>query len=148
MLTSVSQTLYFYTLACSPMDREEDNRSRKAKLRYHQPPPPSAAPYYHAHIAAPVVQSASTSPHDHHMHVTSHTLPHFHDTQWFRPSNSAAPMFDSQPVSRYHSQSVPTESPVPSAPFANAGPPGVHFYPTPVQNTLVYPPNWSKGHRF
>ncbi|KAF5376866.1 hypothetical protein D9615_007265 [Tricholomella constricta] len=151
--TAVPQNLYFYTLACSPMDRDDENRSRKAKLRYHQPPPPSAASYYQPQITVPVVQSASTSPHEHHMRVTSYTLPHFHDTQWSRPLNTSLPVLEPLPplttsTSRYSSQTITTESPVPSAPFANAGPPGVHFYPTPVQNASVYPSNWSRGRRF
>ncbi|KAF8060779.1 cyclin-domain-containing protein [Lyophyllum atratum] len=152
--TAVPQNLYFYTLACSPMDREEENRSRKAKLRYHQPPPPSTAPYYHPQPTVPVVvQSASTSPHESHMHPTSHTLPHFH-TQWTRPPTTSVPSFEPSTTStsasapRYLSQTVTTESPVPSAPFANAGPPGVQFYPTPVENSSVYPHNWSRGRRF
>ncbi|RDB27298.1 Cyclin-U4-3 [Hypsizygus marmoreus] len=145
---AVPQNLYFYTLACSPT-RDEESRSRKAKLRYHQPPPPSTAPYYHPQPSVPVIQSASTSPHEHHMHVTSHySLPHFHDTQWSRPPNTSLPSFEPLPPLRYTStQTVTTESPVPSAPFANAGPPGVHFYPTPVQTSSVYPPNWATRER-
>ncbi|KAF5385596.1 hypothetical protein D9757_006759 [Collybiopsis confluens] len=53
--SAVPQTLYFYTLACSPTDHEEtdsqtqhqtqQHRSRKARLRYHQPPPSSSYSY-------------------------------------------------------------------------------------------------------
>ncbi|KAF9467009.1 cyclin-domain-containing protein [Collybia nuda] len=146
---AVPQNLYFYALAGSPMETEEENRPRKARLRYHQPPPPSAVPYYVPQRATiPVVQSASTSPHEHHMHVTSYTLPHFHDTQWSRPPNMSTPSFNPQPTTRYTSQKTITESPIPSAPFANAGPPGVHFYPTPIQNSSAYPPNWSRGRHY
>ncbi|KAF8883839.1 cyclin-domain-containing protein [Infundibulicybe gibba] len=156
---AVPQNLYFYTLACSPMDSEEETRSRKARLRYHQPPPPNSAPYYPpAQPSLPVVQSASASPHDIHMNVTSHSLPHFHDTVWSRPSVSVAahpyPQHQHihqpqpEPVHYYPSQEF-SGSPIPSAPFANAGPPGVHFYPTPVQrSSSVYPPpNWSRSRR-
>lgn len=143
---SFTQNLYFYTLSCSPMDREEESRQRKGKLRYHQPPPPSTAAYYRPRPSIPVVQSASTSPHEHHVHVTSHTLPHFHDTQWSQPRNHT---YTFQPAPRYPSQAVASESPIPSAPFANAGPPGVHSYPTPIQNTAVFPPNyWSRGRQY
>lgn len=144
-LTCVTQNLYFYTLSCSPMDREEESRQRKGKLRYHQPLPPSTAAYLPPRPSIPVVQSASTSPHDHHVHVTSHALPHFHDTQWSHPRN----IYAFQPAPRYPSQAVASESPIPSATFANAGPPGVHSYPTPVQNTSVFPPNyWSRGRQY
>ncbi|GLB36793.1 putative cyclin [Lyophyllum shimeji] len=147
------QNLYFYTLASSPMDREEENRTRKAKLRYHQPPPPSAPTYYHPQPIVPVVQSARTSPHECHMHVTSDNIPYYH-AQWTRPPTTSVPSYEpsTNPTAatapRYVSQMATTESPVPSAPFANAGPPGVQFYPTPAQNSSVYTPNWSRGRRF
>ncbi|KAG6873269.1 hypothetical protein C0995_001043 [Termitomyces sp. Mi166 len=163
--TAVPQNLYFYTLACSPMDREEEGRARKAKLRYHQPPPPSTTSYsyYHPLPHVNVVQSASTSPHEvhaypyashhhhhhHHQHhaaaaaavpsappthtVHPYSLPHFHDMQWTRPSQYQHQHHHVQPAAYPQQQQVDTESPVPSAPFANAGPPGVQFYPTPVQ---------------
>ncbi|KAF8168524.1 cyclin-domain-containing protein [Crassisporium funariophilum] len=38
--SAVPQNLYFYSLACSPLvdsSEEEENRTRKARLRYHQP---------------------------------------------------------------------------------------------------------------
>ncbi|KAG6865822.1 hypothetical protein C0991_011441 [Blastosporella zonata] len=161
--TAVPQNLYFYTLACSPMDREEESRARKARLRYHQPPPPSTTQAYYHPPQPSIVQSASTSPHEHHHHHPNphlHSLPHFHDTQWSRP-----PMFRQQqqqlpqtPVSvRYpappqQQQQQHVESPVPSAPFANAGPPGVQFYPTPVvqNSSSLYPPpaSWARGRRY
>ncbi|KAG6909085.1 hypothetical protein DXG01_002066 [Tephrocybe rancida] len=153
--TAVPQNLYFYTLACSPMDREEESRTRKARLRYHQPPPPSAAPYYHPQPSMPpVVQSASTSPHEHHAHA-AHSLPHFHDTQWSRPPQyetlAPPPQTPAPATVRYTAQQMDSESPVPSAPFANAGPPGVQFYPTPVvqnSSSLYPPPNWTRGRRY
>ncbi|KAH0589992.1 hypothetical protein H2248_000174 [Termitomyces sp. 'cryptogamus'] len=119
--SSVPQNLYFYTLACSPMDTDQDTHTRKARLRYHQPRPhpyPSYA-YYH-----PVVQSASTSPH-HSGPPAPTTLPHFHDTQWSRPFRAQQHTPNPTPtLTKVHTPSVP------SAPFANAGPPGVrgdHF---------------------
>ncbi|KAG6828739.1 hypothetical protein H0H92_006877 [Tricholoma furcatifolium] len=74
---AVPQNLYFYTLACSPMDGEDDiarsdsRAARKARLRYHQPQAPAApapsttatatttgtalAQYYLAHAHAPAI---------------------------------------------------------------------------------------------
>lgn len=163
---------------------DEESRSRKARLRYHQPQPPLDPASYHQHHRYPqlpslppaVVQSASTSPHDVHMNVAPHALPHFHETMWTRPLGSTparhAPVATttlppppsyqqqqqfSKPRYEHHQSQQQTfsESPIPSAPFANAGPPGVHFYPTPVQrSTSVYPAhqyqhqqhhNWSRG---
>ncbi|KAF9007846.1 cyclin-domain-containing protein [Cyathus striatus] len=155
--TAVPQNLYFYSLAY--------NRTRKARLRYHQPQPPSA-PYVPQPPPVTVVQSASTSPHDLHINVTSHGLPHFHDNVWARPPvassysyNPPAPQPLQQPHPQRQQQQQPSmpgyspqgfsESPVPAAPFANAGPPGVHFYPTPVQtSSSVYPHNWSRSRRY
>ncbi|KAG7090526.1 hypothetical protein E1B28_009635 [Marasmius oreades] len=177
---TVPRNLYFYALACSPMDPLEADR-RKARLRYHQPPPPSAVTYAYPtpRSAAPsvnVIHSASTSPNDMHLtvSVSRPTLPHFHETAWTRPQltfqqqqhhqyqhHSHLQSQTSLPPPRYthhnhhhhhhtppthlqqqhrlpplqtpvHMQSQPSplltprESPVQSAPFANAGPPGVH----------------------
>ncbi|PFH46486.1 hypothetical protein AMATHDRAFT_51008 [Amanita thiersii Skay4041] len=116
----------------------------------------------------PVVQSATTSPHEMHVNFTSRnynqtSLPHFHEMNWSRPpiaatqsSSSTLTSYDTyaqqQQTQTHQSQTQkPTsgKSPVPSAPFANAGPPGVHFYPTPVQRTYsIYPQNgWSSSSR-
>lgn len=126
----VIQNLYFYALACSPMDPVEAGR-RKARLRYHQPPPPPPPSY-----AAPpnhVIHSASTSPNDSHLAVPRPTLPHFAPPRYtyYAPSIHAVQAHASPLL-------TPRESPVQSAPFANAGPPGVHLhssaayaYPTP-----------------
>ncbi|KAM6497712.1 Cyclin domain containing protein [Amanita muscaria] len=197
------QQLYFYTLACSPMENDAESRWRKARLRVHHPPPSSAdllvppstssassasssascdyshhyshlpplpqlpqlpnhdsrprylAPSvrlpYHPH---PVVQSASTSPHEMHVNFASRnygqqqrsdSLPHFNDTAWKRPPVVAAPGHHQTPSLPAHHSTTTGESPVPFAPFANAGPPGFHFYPTPMQRTYeLYPPhvNW------
>ncbi|KAK2464867.1 hypothetical protein APHAL10511_002943 [Amanita phalloides] len=177
------QNLYFYTLACSPMEHEDESRRRKARLRYHQPPsadhlaPPSmhsassassSSCCYHPHshlqlprlqtqyayqhfqpvrVPAPVVQSASTSPHEMHVNFTSRnygqaTLPHFNDTTWTRPPASASYDLYAHHTQALQSRKVTStgDSPVPSAPFANAGPPGVQFYPTPLHKSYsIYP---------
>lgn len=154
---SVPQNLYFYALACSPV--EEECRAKKGRLRYHQPPPPSVAAYAnhekYIQVLPPMVQSATTSPHDVHMHVTPPTLPHFHETMWHRPPPSAPlPPVASGPPPSYQSEEV--YSPIQAAPFANAGPPGIHFYPTPLQrSSSVYPAQqyqpqqtWSRARQF
>ncbi|KAJ3825319.1 cyclin-domain-containing protein [Lentinula raphanica] len=168
--SSAPQNLYFYSLACSPTD-DEENRSRKGRLRYHQPPPPSSSiPYYQPRPSFPVnVQSASTSP----VHTTAvpPTLPHFHDTNWTRqpaydasshshynppqppppPQLLAVPSVEPPRYQPYHHtqpQSYGGEldgsSPIQSAPFANAGPPGFQFCPTPEQG---YSPAYERPHR-
>ncbi|KAK7047205.1 hypothetical protein VNI00_006871 [Paramarasmius palmivorus] len=169
--SAVPQNLYFYSLACSPM--EDEDRSRKARLRYHQPPPPSTTYQPLPRSALPAnIQSASTSPNDAHLTVPVPTaLPHFNDTVWTRPQtqhhHSHFPQYH-QPQPRHAQQAQhlsypppilaheppryqyqPTQTRLPpmdvegedddhspqvqSAPFANAGPPGVgaQFYPTP-----------------
>ncbi|KAF9071447.1 cyclin-domain-containing protein [Rhodocollybia butyracea] len=148
---SVPQNLYFYTLACSPTD-DEENRSRKTRLRVHQPPPPSSSvAYYQPRPSFPVnIQSASTSPV---IHVDHPTLPHFHDTDWTKqpsytqppppPHTLAVPNAEPPRYQAYHNQSqqpsygsdYDESSPIQSAPFANAGPPGFQFCPTPEQRS-------------
>ncbi|KAG9223490.1 hypothetical protein PLEOSDRAFT_1111204 [Pleurotus ostreatus PC15] len=197
--SSAPQSLYFYTLSCSPLAEEEESRWRKARLRYHQPPPPAPTSYYYP--TQPVrpldVQSASASPHEHHMPSAPPmtTLPHFSETAWTRQppryhhiSPAATPAhrpYEQEPA-LHHQQPQPHEhphhphhhhhqpqqnppfqprrsqpeeyderSPIPSAPFANAGPPGVHFYPTPVQqqqrvnpNYVPQGANWTRGRQY
>ena len=151
------------------MENEEAHK-RKAKLRCHQPPPPSYTTYYPPQRLMPLnIQSASTSPHEVHMNTTPvPTLPHFHDTLWTRPSapnacaartqtNSDFPMRDSlqqqqpqqqlPPPHQYYTQL--NDSPIPTAPFANAGPPGFQFYTTPAQLSPLpaHSYNWSRGRR-
>ncbi|KAE9383082.1 hypothetical protein BT96DRAFT_1009674 [Gymnopus androsaceus JB14] len=60
--STVPQNLYFYSLACSPTD--EENRTRKARLRYYQPSQPStSAPDSQRRPSFPAnIQSVSTSP--------------------------------------------------------------------------------------
>lgn len=162
----VPEKVYFLKLTCSPMENEEESQWRKARLRYHQPPPPMPASYYPPQPPMPLnVQSASASPHDVHMTIPHHPLPRFHDFAWSRQRSPMAPNYvpsapppyheiDSSSQQqqqhyqhyRTHSQEF-SDSPIPSAPFANAGPPGVQFYPTPVvhRSSPVYPHNWSRG---
>lgn len=154
------QNLYFYSLACSPT--EEENRTRKARLRYHQPPATTADYGYAAQPSVPmVVQSASTSPQEVHGHLRENvpTLPHFSELAWNRPRAPApAPAPVHSAVAQHYHQHVhqhhyhqqpapvhyhhaPVQNGVAPAPFANAGPPGVHFYvndapqrPSPLYN--------------
>ncbi|KAH9920326.1 cyclin-domain-containing protein [Fomitopsis serialis] len=123
------QQLYFYTLSCSPA-QEEDSISRKGRLRYHQPRPAYPAPVSHIQPQVPmVVQSASASPYDMHMPLRSGpTLPPLSELSRNWPRTGAA-------VTHCHSESPggserPAQDPVPSATFANAGPPGYQFYAT------------------
>lgn len=146
------QNLYYYSLAGSATKDEESLR-RKAKLRCHQPPPPTYATYYPPQRVIPMnVQSASTSPHGLHMNVgLAPSLPHFHDTAWTRPNNADGSLAYDYPISQQQQQYTSlSESPVPTAPFANAGPPGFQFYTTPAQisPSPLYAYNWStRGRR-
>ncbi|KAI0033706.1 cyclin-domain-containing protein, partial [Vararia minispora EC-137] len=138
------QTLYFYSLAGSPL--AEDNRARKGRLHYHQPPPNQpTVPYPYQPQPAPVsIQSAHASPH-YHAYTLPPVLPHPHDGAWAQPR----PHYDSRsyaygsgalehvrhpapPASQDQPPSValhpPPQGSVRSAPFANAGPPGVQYY--------------------
>ena len=137
------QNLYYYALASSPATAENDNRVRKALLRSHQPayyPPPT-------YLAPPppqpmYIQSASASP--------VHPLPpfrysnphpsyHLHDQPYYSANlNPYTPLppirvqeeeDDRTPYGFpvHHQQPQPQTSRAPVAPFANAGPPGVHW---------------------
>jgi hypothetical protein len=141
------QNLYYYALASSPASDESDNRVRKALLRSHQPvyypnpsyfpPPPPPQPMY--------VQSATASPvHPlppfHYSHQRSSHNPSYGSSYYSTNPNSYASL--SLPPIRVHEpeendltpygfsayqQPRPQASHVPVAPFANAGPPGVHW---------------------
>ncbi|KAL6307485.1 cyclin-domain-containing protein [Sparassis latifolia] len=119
------QNLYFYTLACSPM---EERNSRKARLHYHQPPAP--IPTVH-HIHAPVpmmVQSASASPCDVHRHLPpAPVLPPFSEFSREPPSSYGVDLANQPPADQGRAYTLQDHS-IPSAPFANAGPPGYQFY--------------------
>jgi hypothetical protein len=150
VLTSLRllQNLYFYSLACSPMENAEESRCRKAKLRYHQPPPPTT--YYHPPRPIPVdIQSASTSPRDFHMNLAA--LPHLHDTAWSQQNSykaALAPVYTGYSTPPHQDVAHCVKRSVPSAPFANAGPPGVQFYypaPGPTQHVS---PVYSRGRSF
>ncbi|KAI0757467.1 cyclin-domain-containing protein [Daedaleopsis nitida] len=127
------QNLYFYSLAGSPMESEEERRSRKARLRYHQAPPPTAAFYQYPPSMPMVVQSASTSPYEVHSHVPAPqpVLPPFSEVSqsWQTTARLQVPETTQLPpilVDHPRQQG----SSIPSAPFANAGPSGVQFYST------------------
>lgn len=142
------QNLYFYSLAGSPMDAVGDERNRKARLRYHQPPPPSSlAPYASQPSVPMVIQSASASPLHSHAPYTA-ALPNFTDGFWQSRYEAASRHHH---ASGYHHQQhcVPTplagEGSIPAAPFANAGPPGVHFYSNNVRTSPEY--YWARGRR-
>ncbi|KAI0697154.1 cyclin-domain-containing protein [Cytidiella melzeri] len=127
--TAAPQNLYFYSLACSPT--EEENSSRKARLWYHQPPATSADCGYSARPSMPmVVHSACTSPHEMHGHLRQRVpmLPHFSELAWdrTRPSGSVGQGYQQQHHQRFHHQPLQQQSGIGAAPFANAGPPGVH----------------------
>nr|VWP01821.1 E3 ubiquitin-protein ligase (EC [Ganoderma boninense] len=127
------QHLYFYSLAGSPLESEEDRRTRKARLRVHQAPAPAATAYQYPPSMPMVVQSASASPYEIHSHVAAPqpVLPPFSQV-----SQAWQNVPDVQVAERTQLAPIQIEPPVqrgsavPSAPFANAGPPGVHFYST------------------
>ena len=131
----------------------EDSRSRKGRLRYHQPPE-SSAPSYYAYPPLPVpyaIQSASASPH--HSSVTLPPVLPYNNTMvsWTRTTAAPAVSHDpGYPRDVDVQESLPalremTNGTVLLAPFANAGPPGVHYqYPT-----AAYSPDyhWRRGRR-
>ncbi|KAI5997769.1 cyclin-domain-containing protein [Pisolithus marmoratus] len=133
---NVPQSLYYYSLAGSSIngDAEQPKGNRKARLRCYQPPPQPAPPSYTAQPPPYVpmdVQSASPS------------LPHLHDAIWARKLSSTCGA--ARPAHTYTKVSPGDGSCViPSAPFANAGPPGVHFYT--AASTSV-PPHHASHHR-
>ncbi|TFY60986.1 hypothetical protein EVJ58_g4801 [Rhodofomes roseus] len=128
-LYATPQQLYFYTLSCSPA-QEEDTISRKGRLRYHQPRPTHPAPVPQIQPQVPmVVQSASASPYDMHMPLrTGHTLPPLSELarDWPRECAVVSHCHSASP----HGSERPAQDLVPSATFANAGPPGYQFYAT------------------
>ncbi|KAI6137202.1 hypothetical protein F5141DRAFT_1193542 [Pisolithus sp. B1] len=139
---NVPQSLYYYSLAGSSIngDSEQPKGNRKARLRFQQPPP----------YVPMDVQSASVSPHDSHVTLGARqpSLPHLHDAIWARKLSSSAcgpahTYTKVSPVESDQSLQLPPlrgDGPcaVPSAPFANAGPPG-HPHP--------YHPHRASHHR-
>ncbi len=147
---AMTQHLFFYSLAGSPM--ADDSRSRKGLLRYHQPPE-SSAPSYYTCPPPPVpfaIHSASTSPHHSSVTLPPVLLPNV-TVSWSR--NTAAPAVShdtSYTRGGEVQESLPglreaTNGSIPLAPFANAGPPGVHYhYPTPAYSPDYH---WRRGRR-
>ncbi|KAH9947355.1 cyclin-domain-containing protein [Amylocystis lapponica] len=118
------QNLFFYALSCSPVESEN---ARKGRLHYHQPPPTGSVTQQMQPSFPVAIQSASASPYDIHMRVPLPApLPPFSEVSrdWTRASHSPA----GRQVHRPQQQFGDTH--VPSAPFANAGPPGFQFYAT------------------
>ncbi|EJF55937.1 hypothetical protein DICSQDRAFT_94236 [Dichomitus squalens LYAD-421 SS1] len=127
------QQLYFYSLAGSPLEYEEDRRNRKGRLRVHQAPPPSAPVYQYPPSMPMVVQSASTSPYEAHSHVAAPqlVLPPFSEVSQGLQHVNDVQVTERTQLPPIHVETQPQHtSSIPSAPFANAGPPGVHFYST------------------
>ncbi|KAI0932798.1 hypothetical protein AcW1_000181 [Taiwanofungus camphoratus] len=126
------QNLYFYTLACSPM---EDKISRKARLRYQPPPPTSFVPGHYTRTIPMVVQSASASPYELHMRLpVAPTLPPFSEVSRGWPM-----AYDQTTTDANLNRHTLADDTIRSAPFANAGPSAVQFYnttlpPLPPQN--------------
>ncbi|KAI5986322.1 hypothetical protein EDD15DRAFT_2389882 [Pisolithus albus] len=135
---NVPQSLYYYSLAGSSIngDSEQPKGNRKARLR--------PATIIHSPAATAYVlmdfQSASVSPHDSHVTLAATrqpSPPHLHDAIWARKLSSsncrsAHTYKKVSPVERDQSLQLPPlrgdgTCAVPSAPFANAGPPGVQF---------------------
>ncbi|PCH33180.1 hypothetical protein WOLCODRAFT_62655 [Wolfiporia cocos MD-104 SS10] len=141
----VPQHLYYYTLACSPA---EESSSRKGRLRYHYwQPPANSVPVHEFQLTMPtVVQSASASPYDMHVRLpAASALPPFSEISqgWTHRDESA-------PTCHIDTQEAclrPAHDAVPSAPFANAGPPGFQSYatPAPVPSPYYYQ---ARGRRF
>ncbi|KAF9229782.1 hypothetical protein BS17DRAFT_812420 [Gyrodon lividus] len=145
---NVPQHLYYYSLAGSSIDTEAEQERvrRKARLRCYQPPPlttsyPPPPPYMPMDV-----QSASVSPHETHVNVRQARLPHINDAIWSRKFAVAFP-HNVSPADNSLQLPPLRENAVPSTPFANAGPPGVHFYATPSRrgSSPMYPYNWSYG---
>ncbi|KAL1709304.1 cyclin-domain-containing protein [Schizophyllum commune] len=145
----VPQQMYFYTLASSPTDSEEE-RTRKARLRcYHPPPPATFAQHYVQTLPSlpMMVHSAQTSPNGVHLPAISsfpstsalppmhscnasalpaiNSLPHFNETEWTRPS---APAYPSP-----HSETMPEDA----ASFYTPSP--VRYAPPPSQQQQYSP---------
>ncbi|KAL1740195.1 hypothetical protein HDZ31DRAFT_2633, partial [Schizophyllum fasciatum] len=89
----VPQQMYFYALASSPTD-SEDERTRKARLRcYHPPPASTFAQHYVQTLPAPpmMVHSAQTSPSGPHLAApAARALPHVSEMDWARAPAAAA----------------------------------------------------------
>ncbi|KAI5981837.1 hypothetical protein EDD15DRAFT_2391659 [Pisolithus albus] len=116
---NVPQSLYYYSLAGSSINAG----NRKARLR--------PATIIHSPAATAYVlmdlQSASVSPHDSHVTLAATrqpSPPHLHDAIWARKLSSSNCGDQSLQLPPLRGDGTCA---VPSAPFANAGPPGVQF---------------------
>ncbi|KAF9231602.1 cyclin-domain-containing protein [Melanogaster broomeanus] len=140
---NVPQHLYYYSLAGSSIDTEAEQERvrRKARLRCYQPPPLTTSHPPPPSYVPMNVQSASVSPHETHVN-------HISDVIWSRKLTVAPPCKVSPSDGSLQLPPL-RENAVPFAPFANAGPPGVHFYATSSRRgSPVYPYNWSYGNSF
>ncbi|OSX68028.1 hypothetical protein POSPLADRAFT_1064398 [Postia placenta MAD-698-R-SB12] len=142
---AVPQHLYFYTLTCSPADADGSN-ARKGRLRYHQPHPTQLPPLPMQPDVPMVVQSASASPYDMSVRLPrAHVLPPFSELSrvWAR-QNQAVYAVSSGDVQQ-GCQPLASDA-IPSAQFANAGPPGFQYYATPAP--VAYAPYYEvRGRR-
>jgi len=156
---NVPENLYYYSLAGSATTtdkvQDQEHLRRKAKLRCYQPaPPPTSYPPPPPHIPMNI-QSASVSPHEVHINFRQAPLPHLYDAVWSRKLQvPPVPVYNHSPVDVDSSLHLPplrdaSMTSIPSAPFANAGPPGVHgvqYYTPPNHaSSPLYPYNWSYG---
>ena len=143
ILISFPQNLYYYSLAGSSIDTEHERVQRKARLRCFRPPLTTSYPPPPPYMPIDI-QSASVSPHERHLNVRQAPLPHITDAIWSRKLPDVPPYIS--PADSSLQLPPLRENVVPSAPFANAGPPGVHFYASSSQRgSPVYPYNWSYG---
>ncbi|KAF8139811.1 cyclin-domain-containing protein [Boletus edulis] len=143
---NVPRNLYYYSLAGSSADTEveQERVRRKARLRCFQPPPLTTSYPPHPPYMPIDIQSASVSPHESHVNVRQASLPHINDAIWSRKLPEVAPYIS--PADSSLQLPPLRENVVPSAPFANAGPPGVHFYASSSQRgSPMYPYHWSYG---
>ncbi|CCL98932.1 uncharacterized protein FIBRA_00939 [Fibroporia radiculosa] len=142
---AVPENLYFYTLSCSPS--QEDSDIRKGRLRYHQPIAHGSTAREIRPTVPMVVQSACASPYDMHVRLpVAAALPPFSKFSEHRP-RAHMPACSQQHDALYSSRraAYPSQTSVPSAPFANAGPPGFQFYSTAPPSSSPY--SGSRGRR-
>jgi hypothetical protein len=127
------QNLYYYALSCSPNVQEEESHWRKSRLRCHKPAP-APLPRLQVPPLPMNIQSACTSPTHTHAVRSAFTVPSISDAVWYRSTESRRhSSYDPMPGQ----VSNASPSSIKFAPFANAGPPGVHFY-APSQRTPPY----------
>ena len=140
-----SQNLYYYVLASSPADAEGDNRARKAVLRSHQPTYYTSPEY----VPAPqpmYIQSARASPVQalpslRYLNSHRQLLHHYPITNPNTPQQILPPIRVPGEEDHHHQRppysGQQSQSRVPVAPFANAGPPGVQQW-TPATTSQLH----------